>query len=290
MRKDRIWKNVLEKFFISFTEFFLPELHKNIDFSKPIKFLDNELSKITQKSEGKNRASDKLVEVSLNDGTNRWVLVHIEVQDARKTDFAFRMFQYYYRIFDKFNKKIVAISIYTDDNGKFKPSEYNDTFFGTEINYKFNIYKVLDQKNNIVKLKESTNPFSLVILASLYFLESKKDENKRYNFKIELVKLLFKKGYTNQEIKELFDFIDILVKFKSEQLEIKYLEEVDKMAKTKEKPLIGSYNKMLIDRGSKNRDIEIILNGKKEGLSNEMLSKLTKLSIEEVENILKKKK
>ncbi|MFN8576025.1 MAG: Rpn family recombination-promoting nuclease/putative transposase [Candidatus Sericytochromatia bacterium] len=136
--KDHIWKRIIGKFFNKFTEFFLPDLHKDIDFTHKPKFLDNQLLKIVQKSGGKDRESDKLVEVKLKDGSNRFILIHVEVQDSRKPDFNFRMYQYQYRIFDKFNKKVVALAIYTDSNSKFKPNEYSDEFYGTEINYKFN--------------------------------------------------------------------------------------------------------------------------------------------------------
>jgi len=109
--------------------------------------LDNELLKISQKSGSKNRASDKLVEIRLKDGTDRCILVHIEVQDSKKDDFIFRMFQYHYRILDKLSKEIVALAIYTDGNSKFKPNEYHKEFYGTELSYKFNTYKILDQKD-----------------------------------------------------------------------------------------------------------------------------------------------
>lgn len=39
--------------------------------------------------------------------------------------------------------------------------------------------------------------------------------------------------------------------------------------------------------GKKENTVEIVINGYQEGLSNEMISKLTKLSIQEVEEILK---
>lgn len=283
MSKDKIWKNIISKFFSSFTEFFLPDLHEKIDFTKKPKFLDNQLSKITQKSDGKNRESDKLVEVQLIDGSSKWVLIHIEIQDSKKDDFVFRMYQYQYRIFDKFNKKVVAIAIYTDGHKTFKPNEYKDSFFGTEISYKFNTYKILDQKNNIDELKNNKNPFALVVLTSLYYLESKKDENKRYNFKLELTRLLLQKGYKLKDVLDLFDFIDVLISFKDLKLEYDFQKEVENMSKVKEKKPIGGYKRLVLNEGKK----EIVLNGVKEGLSNELLSKLTKLSIAEIEQIIK---
>lgn len=47
--------------------------------------------KIVQKSGGKDRESDKLVEVKLKDGSERFILVHIEGQDSSKPDFALKM-------------------------------------------------------------------------------------------------------------------------------------------------------------------------------------------------------
>src|SRR5690606_36124457 len=116
-------------------------------------------------------------------------------------------------------------------NSKFKPNEYKNELYGTGIRYWFNIYKVLEQKDKKDLLKNSDNPIGLVILASLYYLESQKSDNKRYNFKIGLSKLLFEKGYGEDDIYELLEFIDVLLKFKDDSLEDKYFEELEKMPK-----------------------------------------------------------
>jgi hypothetical protein len=281
--KDHIWKRIISTFFNKFTEFFLPDLDKDIDFTHKPKFLDNQLLKITQKSGGKDRESDKLVEVKLKDGSNRFILIHVEVQDSRKLDFSFRMFQYHYRIFDKFNKEITALAIYTDSNSKFKPNSYSKELYGTKITYEFNTYKVLEQKDKKEILKNSDNPFSLVILASLYYLESKDNDNKRYNFKLELTKLLLEKGYVRKDIYELFEFIDILLKFNDDILEEKYIEEINKMPKTKEKKIISPFQRIT----RKQRDNEIAINTLKEGASIEFTSKITGLTIKEVEELKK---
>lgn len=280
--KDHIWKRIISKFFKQFIEFFLPELHNDIDFTYKVKFLDNQLLKIVQKSGGKDRASDKLVEVKMKDGTNKFILVHIEIQDSHKSDFAFRMWQYYYRIFDKFNKDITAIAIYTDPSVKFKPNNYSKSFYGTEISYKFNTYKVLDQKDKKEELINSSNPFALIILASLYYLESKKDDKKRYNFKIELTKLLIAKGFKQKDIYELFEFIDILLRFDDDILEEQYFKEIN-MPRTKEKPLMSPFRKIARKEGVTG----VAINMLREGSKVEFVSKVTALTIKEVEELKK---
>lgn len=159
------------------------------------------------------------------------------------------MMQYYYRIFDKFNKEVTALAIYTDSNSKFKPNSYSKEFYGTKITYEFNTYKVLEQKDKKEILKNNDNPFSLVILASLYYLESKDNDNKRYNFKLELTKLLLEKGYKKKDIYELFEFIDILLKFNDDILEEKYIEEINKVSKTKDKEIISPFRKVVRKEG-----------------------------------------
>ncbi|MFN8673436.1 MAG: hypothetical protein U0457_15300 [Candidatus Sericytochromatia bacterium] len=62
----------------------MPELYQEIDFQKGYEFLDGELNKIKIKSSSKNRRSDKLVKVYLKDGSEKYILIHIEVQGVNK--------------------------------------------------------------------------------------------------------------------------------------------------------------------------------------------------------------
>lgn len=54
---------------------------------------------------------DKLVKVFSKDGSEEWILVHVEVQGYDDPNFAKRMFTYFSRILDKYGKPITAISI-----------------------------------------------------------------------------------------------------------------------------------------------------------------------------------
>ncbi len=191
------------------------------------------------------------------------------------------MFQYYYRISDKFNKEMVALAIYTDGNSKFKPNEYYKSFYGTELTYRFNTYKILDQKSRKEELKNNDNPFALVILASLYYLESKNSDDKRYNFKIELTKLLLEKGYKKKEIYELFEFINVLMNFSDDMLENKFYKEINKMPKVKEKQVISGFKKIV----RKEKSIEMAEIMLKDNEPIEKIIKYTGLTKEEVNTL-----
>jgi predicted transposase/invertase (TIGR01784 family) len=286
MLQDEIWKEIIEKLFEKFVEFFLPDVYPEINFKKSIKFLDKEFNKLIPKTETKNRRADKLVEVTLKNRKKQLLLIHVEVQGYEDKDFAERMFSYYYRIFDKYKRDIDAIAIFTDNNKKFKPDKYERNIFKTKVLYEYRAFKVLEK--NEKELLNNQNPFALVILAVKYALESenKKDkEDKHLKFKLELSKLLFKRGYSILESNELFKFINVLLEVKDFMKEELFFEEVKKMARAENKlDIITGYDKVVI----KKRDIEIAKKMKKNNEPIEKIMDYTGLSKEEIIKLLKK--
>jgi len=55
---DSGWKEAIEKYFEEFMLFFFPHAHKDIDFTKPVEFLDKEVNKIVKYGKAKKRYSD----------------------------------------------------------------------------------------------------------------------------------------------------------------------------------------------------------------------------------------
>lgn len=239
--KDEIWKEILETMFPEFCDFFLPELNKLIDYSKPVDFLEQELNKIFFESESKKRRTDKLVKVYLKDGSEKLVLVHIEIQGYKDDNFQERMFSYFYRIYDRYKtdiKDIVAIVLFTEDIPDYKPSRFELNSFGTKLIYEYNTYKILEQDEK--KLLENKNIFSYVILAAYYLLQSKNNEKKKYNFKLKLAQLLIKNDYQETDIEKVLKFIDILLYQTDKNLERLFLQEVKNMAISEKRPRILS--------------------------------------------------
>ena len=88
-------------------------------------------------------------------------MVHVEVQGSHDKTFAKRMFTYFYRILDKYDRPITALAILTDKNKSFHPTFYKYEFLETSVLYKFKTYKALDA--DIQELEKSDNPFASVI-------------------------------------------------------------------------------------------------------------------------------
>jgi len=113
-RDDSLWKAVLEDVFDDFLRFFFADADQLFDFQRGFEFLDKELTQLfpPEKDEFQPRYVDKLVKVFNNRGTEAWILIHVEVQGYVDPTFAQRMYQYFARIFDKYQKPITAFAIF----------------------------------------------------------------------------------------------------------------------------------------------------------------------------------
>jgi hypothetical protein len=129
-RNDLLWKGVLEDLFDDFLKFFYPDADKLFDLDKGFEYLDKEFDQLFPPEAGnyKPRYVDKLVKIFSKSGKEEWILVHVEVQNYTDHDFAKRMFKYYNRIFDKYDKPITAFAIFADTNKGFHPQFYETEF------------------------------------------------------------------------------------------------------------------------------------------------------------------
>lgn len=301
---DRLWKEIITELFEEFLLFFAPDLYEVVDFSQPPRSREQELYKLSPSSKTKNRRADKLIGLKLKNGKEQWILVHIEVQGDREPDFQMRMFQYFYRALDKFNQKLYAIALFTDDSPTFKPNTYNYHFFGTELVYKYHIYKILEQNEN--ELLQSSNPFALVILAGLYVIKGKRQENLKYPYKKKLMRLLLENtSMARKRIEKLFIFIDHVIELNEIETETLAYEitpfieqEGTKMSLSLEDTSFAKYYKRVgkeegFEEGIKEGEAKGIILGQKEvarkmikeGYAIDIIEKLTGLSREEIEKL-----
>lgn len=170
--------------------------------------MDKEFQKITRTAQTGRRHVDKLVEVHLRGGQETWVLIHIEVQGTQEADFAKRMFVYYYRIFDKYQRPPVSLAVLSDNQASWRPAQFSQELLGCHVMLDFPMVKLLDYEERMAELEQNPNPFALVVMAHLQSLQTKDRSHERYAAKLSLAKLLYKRSYTKKEILQLFHFID----------------------------------------------------------------------------------
>ena len=106
---DSPWKEVLEVYLEEFLAFCFPIVHAGIAWSANYEWQDRELQLVAPDSERGSQAVDKLVEVRRRDGSDAWVLIHLEVQSQRDRSFAERMYRYHARLYDRHRRPIVSL-------------------------------------------------------------------------------------------------------------------------------------------------------------------------------------
>ena len=121
---DSPWKEAVEHYFPEFMTFYFPEAYAQIDWSKEPIFLDQELRAVVQDAELGKRFVDKLVRVTLLNGDEKWIYIHIEVQGTRQAEFAKRMFVYNYRIYDRYDKPVASLAVLADEHANWRPDYF----------------------------------------------------------------------------------------------------------------------------------------------------------------------
>ena len=251
-RDDSLWKAILEDVFDDFLVFFFKKDAHLFDFDKGFVFLDKELEQLFPSTDDKQtpRFVDKLVKVFTKTGKEEWGLVHVEVQGYNDSEFAKRMYSYFYRILDRYNKPVTCIAIFTDSNKNFRPATFSYNFLGTENYFKYNTYKVIDQQES--ELRNSDNPFALVILTVLTALKKGKiPDEKLLNLKISLVKLLLQKEIPKPKIESILIFLRDYVRFDNVEIMTKFDAELNLI--TNKHATVG-IKEFLLERAKKEGD------------------------------------
>ena len=231
---DSPWKEAVEHYFPEFIEFYFPEANAQIDWSKEHVFLDQELRAVVQDAELGKRFVDKLVRVTLLNGDEKWIYIHIEVQGTRQAEFAKRMFVYNYRIYDRYDKPVASMAVLADEHANWRPDYFSYGVLGSETSIRFPIAKLTDYHDKVNELLAADNSFAIVTATHIMTQRTRKNDQERYQAKRLLVRLLYQRKWDKQRVIDLFSVIDWMMRLPEEleqQLwqEIEILEENEKM-------------------------------------------------------------
>ncbi|MBN1486185.1 MAG: cytosolic protein, partial [Anaerolineae bacterium] len=247
---DAPWKAAVEHYFKEFTALFFPQVYTGIDWTHEPEFLDTELQQVTRDAELGRCLADKLVKVWCTDGTESWVLIHIEIQNQPDPDFAQRMYTYNYRLFDLRKREVVSLAVLGDESTDWRPGHFGYERWGCEVKLKFPTVKLQDYRERWAELEASTNPFAVVVMAHLKTQETRQDVAARKDWKFSLLRRLYEHGYQRDDVVHLFMFIDWLMNLPPE-LEQALKQELRKYEEEQEMDYITSFERAGYQRGVK---------------------------------------
>lgn len=245
---DTTWKEALGQYFQPFLELVFPQVHELVDWTKPPQSLDKELEQILQDSESGLRIADKLFQVWQRNNQPAWILIHVEVQSQEQSNFAQRMYIYNYRAFDLYLRPVISLAVLGDERASWRPSSYGYALGGCEVSLKFPIAKLLDYETQWQTLDESTNPFAVIVMAHLKTKATTGKPNERKQWKWTLIRRLFERGYSRDEVINLFRFIDRMMALPS-ALERELKAEVRRYQEERQMPFLSQMELMAIEEG-----------------------------------------
>src|SRR5450756_316470 len=163
---DSPWKDILETYFQPALELCFPHIAQRINWAKGVQLLSKEFQKIVRRSEIGRRSVDVLVQVWSVEGREQWVLLHVEVQVQRDPEFPRRMFDYYSRICQRYNRPVASLAILADAHPGWKPALFQQALWGCESQLRFPVCKLLDLSKNEAELLQNPNPFACLLYTS----------------------------------------------------------------------------------------------------------------------------
>jgi hypothetical protein len=286
---DTAWKEILDYYFKDFIAYCFPQLFELINWKKKWVSLDKELQSITKGSEAGKRLLDKLFKVYLKDGTEQWILIHVEIQGKKEKDFPKRMFTYGYRIYDKYQKPIVSCAVLTDEQKNWRPNFYKVGLAGSYLSSEYLVVKLIDYQEKLKELDASMNPFASVIWTQLEALKSKlKPDEQRKQIKFALTRRLYEKGFNKAEVINLYKFIDWLIGL-PKPLELEYLNEVYELEESKKMSYISRAEQFGEERGIKKEKYDTALRLLSTGAKPAFVKKVTGLSLSKIKALQSKK-
>jgi hypothetical protein len=181
--------------------------------------LDKEFQQIIKSAKLGRCLADKLFKVWELDGQEQWLLIHVEVQGGYESGFDKRMFDYNVCAFRLYNRTVVSLAVLTDERSEWRPDRFEYGRWGSKTGIQFPVVKLIDYAQAAANLEQNDNPFAAIVLAHLKALESKDEPATRSRWKLRLVKGLYERHWTAEQVRQLFRLIDWMMALPEEMEE-----------------------------------------------------------------------
>jgi predicted transposase/invertase (TIGR01784 family) len=264
-------KSAFEETFPDLLRFFFTNADLIFDIDRGFVFMDKELGELFPElaKKGGSRIADMLVKTYLNNGVEEWILIHLEIQEKNDKHFAKRMFQYFYRIYDRYEVPVTALAAFTENNVKERSAYFQHDFLGTKIRFDYNSYHILDHSEQ--QLLDMNNPFALVILAAQKtLLQGKIPDQELGRQRLMIARSPIKSNrYSSEQIRRFLFFLKTFIHIENPEINFNFNQEIDLLTHNKNAMGIIETIKMLtreeglnegLREGAEKKSYEIVRN------------------------------
>jgi predicted transposase YdaD len=196
---DRLFKELIQTFFLEFLELFLPPVAGYLD-PRTIHFLDKEL--FTDVTSGDRHEADLVAKARFRN-QDAFFLVHVETQSAARDGFAARMFRYFARLHEKHSLPVYPIALFSYDAPHRPEADvYQITFPDREV-MRFTFAVIQLNRLNWRDFLRSQNPIASALMARMNIAAED-----RPRVKLECLRLLATFRLNPAKMQMISGFID----------------------------------------------------------------------------------
>ncbi|WP_066255433.1 Rpn family recombination-promoting nuclease/putative transposase [Neobacillus drentensis] len=276
---DQLFKQLINTFFSEFLDLFFPNVHQHIDFSS-IKPMSEEM--FTDLFKGESRRADVVIEAQLK-GQDTLIIIHVEPQSYGQSDFNERMYHYFSLLYNKYRKPILPIAIFSYDENRYERNEFTITLpFFHVLTFQFLMVEL--RKMNWRQYIHSNNPVAAALISKMGY-----SQIERVQVKKEFLRMLVKMEINPAKMELINGFFETYLSL-NESEEKELMEEIKQLNQDELKQILKLPNSW-VEKGKKEGIKEgkrkIAINMLKEGLSIELIVRVTDLDYAEIEEISK---
>jgi hypothetical protein len=188
---------------------------------------------------------------------------------------------------------VASFAVLGDTNVDWRPNSFARETLGCNLQFSFPITKLIDYKRRKEDLAASDNPFAVVVQAHLVAqaTKGKDSQQRRKNQKLNIMKMMYDQGYSQQEVTDLYRFVDWVLTLPSDLAEA---FKIDLIAYEGEKnmPYISELERESLAAGEAKGETKgeakvviLLLNHRVGGVSEETAIEIRKLPIDQLEQL-----
>jgi hypothetical protein len=147
-----------------------------------------------------------------------------------------------------YNHEVVSLAVLCDDSPDWRPNTFAYGRWGGETGIVFLPVKLLDYAKDLEALEKNDNPFAALVLAHLQTLATQTDPLSRRQWKLRVVKGLYQRNWSEEDIRQLFRLIDWMMHLPDE-LQEGFSEDVSQFEEEKKMPFVTYIERRGLKRG-----------------------------------------
>ncbi|MBW4651164.1 MAG: DUF4351 domain-containing protein [Kastovskya adunca ATA6-11-RM4] len=205
---DRLFKELITTFFVEFLELFFPEVLTYLQ-ADSLEFIDKEL--FTDVTAGEQYEADLLVKARFR-AQDSFFLIHVENQASPQSDFGWRMFRYFARLYEKFALPVYPIALFSFDTPRRPEPDVHRVEFPDQVVLEFHYQVIQLNRLNWRDYLRQPNPVASALMAKMNIATEE-----RPRVKLECLRLLATLRLNPARMQLISGFIDTYLRLNAEE-------------------------------------------------------------------------